>query len=380
MKESTMKVAIIGFGGRITEVYRNFSARAGARQRLVGWADPQTEPSGLSKIADAGRGFRDHREMLRELAPDAVMVGSPNHLHLEHIRDSLAAGCKVFSEKPVVITVADSWAAAELLQKYGQENFLVGLVLRSSPLFREALKQVASGRLGRPVSMEANEHLCPAHGAYIARDWRRLREYSGSHILEKCCHDIDLLQAMMGARIRRVASFGGRSVFVPEHAERAANPEYTTWKTGWEGAVEPFTANSDIVDHQVFSAEMENSSRLTFHCNNHHPWGQRRWAWVGTSGAWESDFNTGTWRVQECFGEPQIHHPPGNAAGGHYGADEAMADDLVATWFDGKPFPVPTKAAIEAGLAAMGIDEAQRSGQVFDLGPWWAKLDALVGA
>lgn len=93
-----MKIAIIGFGGRITEVYRNFSARAGAGQRLVGWSDPQSEPSGLSKIADAGRGFRDHREMLGELAPDAVMVGSPNHLHLEHIRDSLAAGCKVFSE------------------------------------------------------------------------------------------------------------------------------------------------------------------------------------------------------------------------------------------------------------------------------------------
>ena len=373
-----MKIAIIGFGGRITDVYRNFAARAGARQTLVGWSDPQLQPPGLEKITEAGRGFRDHREMLRELKPDAVMIGSPNHLHLEHIRDSLAAGCKVFSEKPVVISVEDSWAAAELLRKYGQDRFLVGLVLRSSPLFREAIKQVTSGRLGRPVSMEANEHLNPSHGAYIARDWRRLREYSGSHILEKCCHDIDLLQAMLGARIQRVSSFGGRAVFVPEHKDRASDHHYTNWKSGWEGTDEPFTANSDIVDHQVFCAEMENSSRLTFHCNNHHPWGQRRWAWVGTSGAWESDFNTGTWRVQECFAEPEIHQPPAGASGGHYGADEAMADDLVATWFDGTPFPVTTKAAIEAGLAAMGIDEAQRSGQVFDLSPWWAKLDAIL--
>ena len=38
----------------------------------------------------------------------------------------------------------------------------------------------------------------------------------------------------------------------------------------------------------------------------------------------------------------------------------------------------PTKAAIEAGLAAMGIDEAQRTGQVFDLSPWWAKLDKVL--
>jgi len=30
-----------------------------------------------------------------------------------------------------------------------------------------------------------------------------------------------------------------------------------------------------------------------------------------------------------------------------------MARDLSAAWFDGVPFPVPTKAALEAGLAAM---------------------------
>ena len=377
-----MKIAIIGFGHRISAVYRNFSARAGARQTLVGWADPLARPSGLDKIPAAGRGFGDHCEMLRELRPDAVMIGSPNHLHLEHIRDSLAAGAKVFSEKPVVVSVEDSWAAADLLQQYGQERFLVGLVLRSSPLFREAMRVVASGRLGRAVSMEANEHLHPEHGSYIARDWRRKRAFSGSHILEKCCHDIDLYQAILGGRIARVASFGGRSIFTPDQAGSATAGRYTEWPTGWErSAVDsPFTADGDVVDHQIFSAEMESGAKLTFHCNNHNPWSQRRWLWCGTQGAWESDFTTGRWRVQQAYGEPELLEPSTAGGGGHYGADEAMADDLVATWFGGQPFPVPTRAAIEAGLAAMGIDQAQREGRVVDLRPWWARLDALLGA
>lgn len=376
-----MKIAIIGFGGRISGVYHNLSARAGTRQNLVGWADPMPHPPGLAQVPEAGQGFRDHREMLRELKPDAVMIGSPNHLHLEHIRDSLATGAKVFSEKPVVVSVEDSWAAAELLKQYGQERFLVGLVLRSSPLFREAMREVASGRLGRAVSMEANEHLHPEHGGYIARDWRRKREYSGSHILEKCCHDIDLLQAMLGGRIQRVASFGGRSIFTPVNAGLVKDGRYKQWKTGWaeSSTDDPFTADSDIVDHQIFSAEMETGAKLTFHCNNHNPWSQRRWLWCGTQGAWESDFTTGRWRVQQAYGEPEIHELSA-AGGGHGGADEAMADDLVATWFEGKPFPVPTKAAIEAGLAAMGIDLAQREGRIVDLSPWWAQLDALLGA
>ncbi len=374
-----MKIALIGLGGRISEVARNLAAAAPRRFTWAGWSDPAASPVGLSKLANAGRGFHNHREMLAALKPDAVMIGSPNHLHLEHIRDSLAAGCKVFSEKPVVITVEQSWEAAELLKKYGQEQFLVGLVLRSSPLFREAMRSVASGRLGRAISMEANELLTPAHGGYIASDWRRFREYSGSHILEKCCHDIDLYQAILGSRIKRVASFGGRSIFTPENAQLMNAQKHGSWAKGWpeKSTDNPFTADSDIVDHQVFSAEMESTAKLTFHCNNHSPFAQRRWLWCGTEGAWESDFATGTWRIQQAFGAPEIHQPA-SGDGGHYGADEAMAADLAGAWFDGRAFPVPTKAAIEAGLAAMGIDQAQRSGQVFDLSPWWAKLDALL--
>lgn len=384
-----MRIAIIGLGGRISGVAANVvKAAKAANQHItwVGFADPMEKPIGLKTLPDIGPGYRDHREMLQAVKPDAVMIGSPNHLHLEHIRDSLAAGCKVFSEKPVVISVEESWQAAELLKQYGQDKFLVGLVLRSSPLFRTAMELIASGRLGTAVSMEANELLGPEHGAFIARDWRRLRKYSGSHILEKCCHDIDLLQALLGGRIRKVASFGGRAVFTPENtaiakAHVSRGERYTAWKSGWaaESTDDSFTADSDIVDHQVFSAEMETGAKLTFHCNNQSAFGQRRWVWCGQQGAWESDFATGTWRVQEVFGKPEVHVPAGSD-GGHYGADDAMAADLVATWFTGKPFPVPTRAAIEAGLAAMGIDQAQREGRVVDLTPWWAKLDALLGA
>lgn len=372
-----MKVAIIGFGSRISEVARNLDKAAVGRITWVGWADPSATPGGLRNLPQAGRGFADHRELLRELKPEAVMIGSPNHLHLEHIRDALEAGCRVFSEKPVVITPEQSWEAAELLAKHGQERFLVGLVLRSAPLFRTALAAIRSGRLGKPVSMEANELLSPEHGGFIARDWRRHRAYSGSHLLEKCCHDLDLLQALLGGRVLKAASFGGRAVFVPEHADWAVDGRYGQWRGGWEGTDNPFTAESDILDHQTCMAEMEGGAKLTFHCNNHVPWHQRRWLLCGTRGAWESDLATGRTKVQVAYGAAEESTP--NSDGGHYGADEAMAKDLAATWFDGAEFPVPTSAAIEAGLAAMGFDQAQREGRIVDLAPWWTKLDGILG-
>jgi len=65
--------------------------------------------------------------------------------------------------------------------------------------------------------MEANEILPPEHGGFLMRTWRRYRRYSGSHLLEKCCHDLDWHQALLGSRMVKAASFGGRGIFIPEH-------------------------------------------------------------------------------------------------------------------------------------------------------------------
>ena len=376
-----MKLAIIGFGGRITDVLNNVLKIAGERMTVVGWADEQPAPSGLTRFPQAGQGFVDHREMLKILRPDAVMIGSPNHLHLAHIRNSLAAGCKVFSEKPVVITPEESWEVAELLKQYGQERLIVGLVLRCAPLYRATMAAITDGKIGRPITMEANEILGPQHGAFIATDWRRKREFSGSHILEKCCHDIDLIQALLGGRLTKIASFGGRSIFTPENRALASAGNYGDWGHGWpkQQNLDPFADDSDITDHQVTCAEVEGGAKLTFNLNNHGAWGQRRWLICGTKGTWESDLGNGRSRYQGVFGTAEIS-APADAGGGHYGADDQMAKDLVATWLHGVEFPVPTRAAIEAGLAAMGIDQAQREGRIVDLTPWWAKLDAILGA
>jgi predicted dehydrogenase len=382
---SQRTVAIIGFGSRISGVLCNL-LKVEPRLRMVGYADPA--PAGrdhaIKQGVDVGQGFTDAGDMLATLKPDYVMIGSPNHLHLEHITVALEAGCHVFSEKPVVINPEDTWAAAELLRKHGQERFLVGLVLRSSELFKRVHAAIAEGKIGRPVSMEANEILTPEHGGFLMRDWRRLRKYSGSHILEKCCHDLDLHQAVLGSRIVRAASFGGRSIFTPENRadlEKGADGKqhYQQWRSGWNSATgeSVFTSDADITDHQVVIAECENGARLTFHCNNHGAFGQRRWLICGHKGSIESDLSTGAIRLQQVYGESQ-NLSLGDSGGGHYGADEGMAKDLSHAWFEGKTFPVTTRAALEAGLAAMIIDKAQQDGAIADGSAWFQRLDAIL--
>lgn len=378
-------IAIIGFGQRISNVASSLLATASGRIRLVGWADPGTPPPGVACLEGrgiaVGQGFHDVGEMLAALRPDGVLIGSPNHLHLEHIRLSLEAGCRIFSEKPVVSDLAQSEELVRLLARYGAERLQVGLVLRSSPLFHAVCQLRDSGRLGRLVSMEASENLLPDHGGFIRRDWRRYQRYSGGYLIEKCSHDFDLYNALFASRASRVASFGGCDIFVPGNRALEDGPgekgarRYRSWPVGWkeQEADGVFASDADVLDNQLALVEYAGGGRLSFHSNTHCAWHQRRWLLAGTHGTVEGDFATGSLRFQAPYGASENIALGGS--GGHYGADPAMVADLAACWLDGGDFPVPAQAAIEAGVVCLAVDEAQRSGTVVELAPWWRRLD-----
>ena len=45
------------------------------------------------------------------------------------------------------------------------------------------------------------------HGGYIFRNWRRHKNLAGAHITEKCCHDIDILNWIIGDKANQVSHF-----------------------------------------------------------------------------------------------------------------------------------------------------------------------------
>ena len=105
---------------------------------------------------------------------------------------------KIFSEKPVVTSVAETMAIARLIANHGSDAVMVGLVLRYAPLYVDLRRAMAEGLVGEVVFIEVSEHIAPYHGAFFMRDWRRYEKYSGGFLLEKCCHDLDLYNGVMG--------------------------------------------------------------------------------------------------------------------------------------------------------------------------------------
>ena len=379
-----MKIGICGLGDRMAYLARvilDYDRHA----RFICYADPA--PAGLPMLERdglaAGLGYRDLQAMLDRHAEelDLLMIGSPNHLHFRQIELCLAAGVRVFAEKPVVTTLEDSFKVAALLHEYGDDRIIVGLVLRYSPLYRKLVSICDEDMLGALSSIEASEHIAPAHGAFFMRDWRRHSQYSGGFMLEKCCHDLDLYQGLVGARPHRVASFGGRRTFLPEHAE-LENPEvHHKMASHWGGTDAVFTSDGDIIDNQVALIEYQNGVNLCFHSNLNVADHFRRFCAVGAKATAEGDFErgflhvdcaaTGRRLVEEKYA---ITNPQG-----HYGSEERMVADIWTHLRDGGALPVSASDALIAGMTALCIDEARKSGKVIDCQRFWERFDVAHG-
>jgi len=58
---------------------------------------------------------------------------------------------------------------------------------------------------------------CAERESDLAEQGASKRFSTGTALLEKCCHDIDVANWMLGSIPRRVASFGGTNFFNPDH-------------------------------------------------------------------------------------------------------------------------------------------------------------------
>lgn len=379
-------VGIIGCGGRGRGVAQ--ATLAGRRDiELVGVADPNPiqVKATLDAINPHGRVYADYRELLADPAIDWVIIASPNRLHREHAVAAFEAGKHVFCEKPLATTLEDGLAMRAAWRRSGRLA-CIGFTLRWSPHYQRIHELIEQGVIGGLISMEFNETIGFNHGGYIHGDWRRKRGIAGSHLLEKCCHDIDLVNWIVGSRARRVASFGGLDFFTPQnrhHVERLGpgphgEKAYSAWLApGYEHVdiADPFSVDKDIIDNQVAIIEYANGVRATFHTNCNAGIPERRMYLLGSEGAIRADVITGRIELQRIGWDTGIEDFSTDARGGHGDGDHYLSRELADSMLNG----TQPRAGISDGLASaatcLAIDEAMDTGTVVDCASYWARVD-----
>ncbi len=92
---------------------------------------------------------------------------------------------------------------------------MVGFVLRYTPFYSRIQEIVASGELGTILAIDADENLGTELTGLFHKSWRRRDDLSGGFLVEKCCHDFDILNWLIGSAPDRAYAIGKRTHFVP---------------------------------------------------------------------------------------------------------------------------------------------------------------------
>lgn len=370
-------IGLIGCGGMGMSVVRKLLALDEPLEvRGIFDPDERSIKRALEEIATGPCIFDSFGELVSSPEIEWVMIASWNCFHKEQTVASLEAGKHVFCQKPLATTLEDVKSMFDAWRK-ADRMFNLGFSLRYSNHYRRIRSLIEEGVVGDLISFEFNETLDFNHGGYIMGDWRRLQKNAGTHLLEKCCHDIDLANWMVGSRVRRVASFGGLNFFTKEnqhHIERIGRSRegkeaYSTWR----GLVKqnPFTSHKDICDNQVVIIEYENGVRATFHTNCHAAIPERRMYVLGTEGAIRADLGTGLIESKRIGFETEKGEESSSAPGGHGGGDEILVKELAESMLKGVTPTVGMEEGLQAAVTCFAIDQAADRGEVVDLGPFW---------
>jgi predicted dehydrogenase len=378
----TVEIGLIGCGAMgLDMAQRLLRCDERLRARAIYDPDPRSLERARSSLGTSVTVCSDLPEMMAIPDLSWVMIASWNCYHYEQVMAAFEAGKHVFCQKPLALRLDH---CVDLLQAWRASGriFHLGLTLRFSSHYRRIHELIASGRIGRIVSLEFNETLDFNHGGYIMGDWRRLRKNAGTHLLEKCCHDIDLASWMIGARARRVASFGGLDFFLPQNAYRIRDigpspdgkPAYGTWNSLVD--LNPFESDKDIVDNQVVLLEYENGVRATFHTNCNAALPERRMYILGTEGAIRADVLTGSIELRRIGFDTPVEDESTAGRGGHGGGDDVLAAELADSMLNGRPPAAGLIEGVESAVTCFAIDEAMDAGTVVDLADYWQAVDS----
>ena len=227
---SKLSVGSIGVGGKRGRYSRGGSVarQAGKIGNMIAVCDVDDlhNEEFNADFDDKLKMYTDYREMIDKSKPDIVTIGTPDHWHIPIAKYALRAGCDVYCEKPLTLTIQEGIDICKVVEETGRV-FQVGTQQRSEMdlRFLKAIAIVQSGRLGDDVNAyvaiggaPSEEKIFPAEDIPAGFDWdmwlgpapeveysvqrrkmfRWWFEYSGGKMTDWGAHHIDIAQWALG--------------------------------------------------------------------------------------------------------------------------------------------------------------------------------------
>ena len=227
-------VAIIGCGSRGQNVYGKYMFEAKDKFQIVALCDINQR---MLEIASARFGvekencFVNDEDFFARKRADVLVIGTQDRDHVRQCVKALELGYDVLLEKPISPIEEELYELLEAQKKYGGK-VVVCHVLRYAPAFLKMKEIIDAGKIGKIISIDWTEQVAYWHQAhsFVRGNWRNDGETSPM-IMQKCCHDLDLLQYYADSKCDSVYSMGDLSFFNRQNqpegaADRCVNCKY----------------------------------------------------------------------------------------------------------------------------------------------------------
>ena len=169
------------------------------------------------------RVYTDYREILAEgKIADAAIICTMDRDHFAPTMKAIELGYDIMLEKPIAPTPEECAAITKAAGAKGVK-VLICHVLRFTPFYCRLKELILEGRIGDVQVVEQVEHVGLIHQShsFVRGKWGN-SERASTMLLQKSCHDIDIMQWLIDKDCERVSSFGSRRYFTEENAPEGA--------------------------------------------------------------------------------------------------------------------------------------------------------------
>ncbi|NUM52100.1 MAG: Gfo/Idh/MocA family oxidoreductase [Candidatus Hydrogenedentes bacterium] len=214
----TIHIGLIGTGGRCGQLMERLTNMPGVKVIAVCDTWDVNLERGKTFAEPNAQATRNYQDLLANKDVDAVLVVTPDHLHVPITIDACEAGKDVYVEKPLTHDIAEGQSVTDAKNKTGR-IVQVGMQQRSMPHLAEAREIIKSGQLGtiRKVHLTWNRNSGPTKKVipsipentvdwkaflgnakdqpfdpYKMRNWRFFWDFGGGVFTDLMVHFIDV--------------------------------------------------------------------------------------------------------------------------------------------------------------------------------------------
>ncbi|HSV35636.1 MAG TPA: Gfo/Idh/MocA family oxidoreductase [Ramlibacter sp.] len=190
MNKTRIAVAGAGYIGQAHMA----AARTSATVSLSAIVDPSPAATVIAQAAGVPL-FASLEELLARDRPDAVVLATPNPLHVAQAMLCVETDLPVLLEKPIAPTVAQGAALVQAAEAR-KARLLIGHHRAHSPIMARARDVVRSGQLGKLVAVMGSATFFKPDSYFADAPWRR--EPGGGPILLNMIHEVHNLRMLCG--------------------------------------------------------------------------------------------------------------------------------------------------------------------------------------